>query len=200
MYDVPFSEQWVLDLCLNQLNVLRIFIIFPAIVFICTTLYVFMKENTLSSIVLRLVLAYITLTVIFFCYSVSCCITGLFHCSIAHTFYKGVRPAHAIHAQIKQRILENKNIPQSLKDLQEMDPSNYKLMSENAKVNYVYDPKTKTYAFFVRPSKYRFVLFDSKNDYKIYEINQLFPSNNSSTYFGGSYPPDYPGPWDKLPE
>ena len=70
----------------------------------------------------------------------------------------------------------------------------------SANIANVFDPKTKTYTFFVRPSRYRFVLFDSKNDYKVYEINQLFPFSKSSTYFGGTYPPDYPGPWDKLPK
>ncbi len=118
------------------------------------------------------------------------------------TFYRGVTPAHAIHAQIKQRISENRNIPQNLADLQKMDPENYKEMTQYARVNYVFDAKTKEYTFFVRPSRYGLVLFDHKNDYKLYDLNLILKSkdNDPTGIWGGTYPPNYPGPWDKLPE
>lgn len=201
MYDIPFSQQWILDLCLNDLNIVRIFIAIPLIIIICTLLYQLMKFKTLAELGWRFFTSLFFLFILIFMYYFIFFLVGIFNCSMS-TFYRGVNPAHAIHAQIKQRILEDKNIPQNLEDLQKMDPNNYYLMTIYTKVNYIFDPKTKNYTFFVRPSKHGVVIFDSKRDYKIYDLHKiLFNKEQTPTNsFMGSYPPDYPGPWDKLPE
>lgn len=201
MYDVPFSEQWILDLCLSDVNKILVFIIIPIVFFILATIFQFKKIKD-KKILISMLIASIVAYAIFYLFYVMIFFTiGIFNCSM-QTFYRGVNFAHPIHAQIKQRISENRNIPQNLADLQKMDPENYKEMTQYAKVNYLYDLKTKTYTFFVRPSKYGLVLFDSKNDYKIYDLNSFLKSkdNDPTGIWGGTYPPDYPGPWDKLPE
>ena len=113
-------------------------------------------------------------------------------------FFKGINGAHVIHAGIKDRFHDNVDIPQSLSDLQKINPDMYKLMTENAKVAYVADKEKKTYTLFVRPSKYVVVVFDNVNDFKIYglDMNADMRFNPQHNF----YPPSYPGPWDKLPK
>lgn len=198
MYDVPFSEQWILDLCLSDLNKILVFIIIPIVFFILLTIFQFKKIRDKKILISMLIASVVAYAIFYLFYAIFFFMVGLSNCSMS-TFYKGVIPAHAIHAQIKQRISENRNIPQNLADLQKMDPENYKEMTQYVKVNYVFDPKTKNYTFFVRPSKHLLVLFDSKNDYKIYRFG--IPSSDiDNNVMGGTYPPDYPGPWDKLPQ
>lgn len=197
MYDVPFSEHWILDFCLNPLNVILVFFVIPII---CIILWFFLlkkaKIKLHGSIIFLMLVAFFPL---WFMYMVLMMFLGFSSCSM-RTFYKGIEPAHLIHAQIKERIKQNNDVPQSLEDLQKMDPKNYALMTQHAKVNYIYDEKAKNYTFFVRPSVHKAAVFDSKNDYKLYQLTYIFPKKIEFSILAGTYPPDYPGPWDKLPK
>lgn len=202
MYDIPFSEQWMLDLALSEINGLLVFVFFPLLAVFIGIFLAFKTTNSKKQLVGAIISVIFAAIVAYIIYGFIIMLIGygVFQFSMS-TFYRGVHPAHAIHAQIKQRISENRNIPQNLKDLQEMDPTNYKEMTQYAKVNYIYDPKTKNYTFFVRPSKHGIVIFDSKKDYKIYDFDVIFKTKSKPTsVWEGSYPPNYPGPWENLPQ
>lgn len=198
---MPFSRQSVLDICLNDLNVLGVFIFFPILIFILIIIFQIKRIKEKRLLITMLIASPAVFAVIYLFYIIFFFIVGTTSCSMS-TFYRGIIPAHAIHAQIKQRIKENKNIPQQLKDLEEMDPANYREMTQYAKVNYIFDTKTKNYTFFVRPSRFAIAIFDSKRDFKIYDFNKILINKEDipTDIVMGTYPPDYPGPWDKLPK
>lgn len=197
MYDIPFSEHWILDFCLTPHISIFLLIIIPLLLLIIITIVQIKKIKEKKLLAVGLAVSYASFALFYVIYFFVYIFGGFTICRMS-TFYKAIDPAHTIHAQIKERIKNNDDIPQNLADLKKMDSKNYELMTKHAKASYIYDSQSYTYTFFVRPSKYRVAVFDSRNDFKIYNLNTPFPDKKTNI-FGGKYPPDYPGPWDKLP-
>jgi len=194
MYDVAFSEHWILDICLNPFNSLLLLIVLPLIAVIFYTVVLIKNIKNRRLLISFLLVSYIYFAIFYIIYFYIYLLVGFSICRMS-TYYKAIEPAHAIHAQIKDRIRENKNIPQNLTDLKNMDSANFNEMIRHAKVAYIWDDRTKTYTFFVRSSRYLTAVFDSKKDYQEYDLRKS--ANNTS--WPQSFPPDYKGPWDKLP-
>jgi len=122
--------------------------------------------------------------------------TGIFTCS-AGAFWSGLTPAHAMHAQLKTNRDKNGAIPRSETELADINPQIYKQITSNAKSSYVYNSTNNTYTWFVRPSRYVVAVFDSSHDYSLYNI--LYGGVSFSYFSHTNWPPDYPGPWNQLP-
>lgn len=194
MYDVAFSEHWILDLCLNSFNSLLLLVLLPLAAVIIYTVVLIKNIRNRRLLISFLLVSYIYFAVFYIIYFYIYLVIGYSICRMS-TYYKAIEPAHAIHAQIKDSIRDDTMIPRNLTDLKNLDNDNFNEMMKHAKVAYIWDDKTKTYTFFVRPSRYLTAIFDSKKDYQEYDLRK----SANSTSWPQSFPPDYKGPWDKLP-
>lgn len=124
-------------------------------------------------------------------------IVGFITC-IEVSFIAPLDAAHPIHAIIKERFKARKDMPKTLDDLREINPEKFKLLSERAKLTYIFDEEKNDYTFFVRPSLHYVAVFDNTKDIVIYKLD------NGSYYYDSDqtllFPPVYPGPWDQLPK
>lgn len=113
------------------------------------------------------------------------------------SFLKAIDAAHPIHAIIKERFRAGEDMPQNLDDLKTINPDAFTIMTQNARVTYIYNKSKNAYTLFVRPSQHYVAIFDNTNDYGIYKLDQgTFYYDRAARDF----PPHYPGPWDQLPK
>lgn len=193
MYNTPLSDQWILDVCMTG-SVIWFILALPIIGLFF--FYFLLRKSKLGRS-LSIAFSFAVLICIYIFYIPAYLLGGFTVCR-PDMFFRGIVAAHPIHAVIKEKIRTNQDVPKSIEDIKDINPEQFKIMSENAKVNYIYDEKNKTYTFFVRPSRYLVAIFDSKNDFKIYSLDKSADQRfNPEKNF---YPPSYLGPWDKLPK
>lgn len=199
MYDQFLSSQWIFDRCLHAETHFILIVILTTILLTFPFWYLLTKGKLpkKESIELRVavvVMAVFAIAPIVFFASL---FGGLITCRTGWELLKGIDAAHPIHAVIKERYKAGEDMPKNLSDIRRINPERYDFMVKNSKVAYVYDEKANSYTLFVRPSEYYVAVFDNKNDYKIYELTNVHYRFDSGAL---KYPPDYPGPWDKLPK
>lgn len=166
MYNQIFSPQWVFDRCIEGQS---LFIPLNIIIFLIIILLIFLlfkkaKFTNIPNILLSTCLGIIILPVIV----ISSWLFGTFNCS-AQYFWKGVLPAHELHAKINQYCTDHKHCPESEQEISKLDSQLFREITQNAKSKYVFDKVIGKYIWYVRPSKYYVVIFtqDSFNFYKI---------------------------------
>ena len=122
-------------------------------------------------------------------------ILGFLICSAGGQVFPGVDAAPKLHGLMKIIHTKEGKWPTSEQELKQLSPETYRKILDNAKTQYIYDPKTESYTWFVRPSKYAVAVFDDKRDFAIYGLSEKMNHFKASLY-----PPNYPGPWDQLPK
>lgn len=96
--------------------------------------------------------------------------------------------------------MEGKKLPNDHDEfVSRVDPALYETIRKNAKTLYLYDASTNAFTWFVRPSRYYVVVFDSRQDYKLYRLSTVHSFINEQITPLPQYPPPYEGPWDQLP-
>lgn len=202
MYDQWFSVRWWFDRCQEgSFFSFHIAIVFAIVIFCVTFIFLtrrkMLAEFPLLKQILRLALSLLSAVSGFFLGLFLIIIGGFFviNCSSYLAFSPAVESGNVIHAMLKNRSWKE-GTPTSQEEVAQFQPAEYKALEQIAKIKYVYDPETKRYTLFVRPSRYKVIVYDSKTDYKIYLINR-FPLYGTGKDI---YPPEIDGPWDQLPE
>lgn len=198
MYNKFLSRQWIFDRCIEFSHPISLILLFLFVLFLGYLTYKGFKSLNrhakISSVIIKLA-AVVTTLIYLVVLGFSALVFALFFCTAHGSFWLGIFPADGFSTHLRWKYLGNEKMPQNQTELRELDPANYELMLKNAKVNYVYDPDSRSYTLFVRPSKYHMVVFDNKHDKQNYNLSSIFG------YFKfQKYPPAYDGPWDKLPK
>lgn len=122
-------------------------------------------------------------------------------CSASGQFWPAIMAAHPIHGQLKIDVMEGKKLPKDHNEfVSRVDSALYETIRKNAKTLYLYDASTNTFTWFVRPSRYYVVVFDSRQDYKLYRLSTVHSFINEKVTPLPYFPPSYEGPWDQLPQ
>ena len=205
MYTQPFTSSWHLDRCLDAAWITRYIFLNPYFLAIALTLFFFFgfkyfdsffKKKAaslnkkiglaslilfygiklLSSIILGILLALpmmvlVIVVSIFMGYFVLACSMG--------PLWDRVKPAHEVHATLKQIRENGGQTPQSLEELKQINPNAYKKIEGKAKIEYEYIPENNGYHFTVRPSKYYLADFSDEHDYVLYESTSIFSEAKS---------------------
>jgi len=193
MYDTIFSPQWLFDRCIEAQTLFIPLNIIVFLIIISCILFLFKKAGMSNylNIVISSGLAVIIFPVVFF----SSWIFGIFTCSAGY-FWKGIIPAHKLHAKVRQNCYNQNKCPQSEKELFQLDPSLYSLITSNAKSKYSYNSSSGKYNWYVRPSKYYVATF-TLDSFGVYKIPNLIQVKHWDD-FGGT--PVFQGKIDDLPK
>lgn len=197
MYDVIFSKQWIFDKCM-ELSIVTPVIFLLLVILFGFTLYKISRkiaQRYRNRLFISLIgtLASIPLIIFFILwtgYVVVGCSGGM--------FWEPVRNGHIIHNLLKIRKQKLGIYPKNETELMSLDSKSYKQIIQNAKTKYIYDQPSESFTWFIRPSKYYTIVFDSKSEYSMYKIPAVVPINNWDSISG--YPPKYEGPWNELPK
>lgn len=116
-------------------------------------------------------------------------------CYAPRQFWPGIDAAHKVHSQIKIYKGNNGYWPKSETQVKQLDSKNYNLVTDNAKTKYIYDSNNDNYYWFVRPSRFSVAIYTNQKDFEQYCLDIIFCLGPWP-----QYPPNFLGPWDKLPE
>ena len=196
MYDKVLYWQWVWDRCLEGATLLPWLSVLGALVF-GVIFYLLIGRKS------RRKMIGLVVTVFSFVYSFA--LIGFFgilgwmilDCSDG-AFWASVGPAHQVHAAIKTYKRLYGTYPYDASQLMALSSKEYKKVTLSAKTIYVYNPLTDRFTWFVRPSRYYVSIFDSIYGYEIYRIPNIIKPIHWNDI--RDFPPDYEGPWDKLPK
>ena len=119
----------------------------------------------------------------------------IINCNPSMQFFKAIQAAHEIHGKMKEQKLMYGYWPKDEEQLKQILPEEYLKVVSSAKSKYVYDSKSDSFVWFVRPSKYHLVIFDTEKEFTFYKFPGQFGFINPIQ----EYPPSYLGPWDQLP-
>ena len=120
---------------------------------------------------------------------ISSFLIGIFSSSDGQ-FWQGVNPANELYSKIKYACSKD-NCPRSEKELSELDPILYKKIIVNAKSKYSFDPITKEYTWYVRPSFYYMISFEG-NGFAVFKIPEFLKIDHWSV-------PKFKGQKNELP-
>lgn len=167
MYNTVFSSQWVFDRCLESASLFIPFVVFVSVL-ILSLFYIYSKKLKK----LRkwfLIFSFLIVPCVVF---ISGLLLGFSVCS-AGSVWKSINPARALNDKVKKTCLIG-NCPKSENEISQLDIYLYDQIVSNAKIKYSYDPTTKEYIWYVRPSKYYVGIFQ-KSEFSLYKIPSLLP-------------------------
>jgi hypothetical protein len=122
-------------------------------------------------------------------------------------FYPGIEQVAALTQDIFLYQKAQGNWPASPDVFASMDPQKLAALDRVAKTRYIFDAKTNSFYWFVRPSKYFVLVFSNHNMESNQGWNDLHDVYRLSNFFrlpevssAPTYPPAFVGPWDQLPQ
>lgn len=157
MYNRIFSNAWWFDRCIEgEMYFLPLVILLSLSILGSLALLLHKKNVAISKIIVITFIAvfptvplagFIGLIMGFFVIS----------CSYGY-FWQGVRPAMEMYYKINHTRTYFNTVPHSEKELQALDGSSYAAVQRLTKNKYIYDIKTNSYVWYVRPSKYKMAI------------------------------------------
>jgi len=200
MYDKFLSPQWVFDRCVEA-EALYLPLTFLLTLVFAFLFYLLIRKSKFilhPKIIGYFLIYLIILPVVFYVVLLVGSIFGhgVVGCSDWKQFYPAVNAAHKIHATMKQNYIDGHGWPENLDELEMIDSQLFDVITENSKVNYVYDSYTDSYTWFVRPSRYFVVILDKGGEFGFYRLSPFM----RHFFKLALYPPSYDGPWDQLPK
>ena len=188
MYNIPFSEQWVMDRCFEGQRIF-LWVALLISIFIGVSTFFAFKESIKKTII-RIILSLVTfvsalILVFIFFMLIGYMVIG---CSMG-TFWTPIRAAGTYTHILKDYKTKNGYYPKSEREMSKLAPDLYQKVKDTSEEVYIYDLEANSYKWIIRSSYYYITVVDPDNYYVIYKVPHFF---TVATKAYPSYPSGFP--------
>jgi len=188
MYNILFSEQWILDRCFEGQRTF-FWVVLLISIFVGVSTFIAFKEGV-KKIFFRIILSLITFVSAFILVFIFIMLLAhvVIGCSMG-AFWTPIRAAGTYTHILKDYKAKNGYYPKSEEEMSKLAPDLYQKVKDTSEDIYIYDTKTNSYKWIIRTSFYYITVVDPNNYYVIYKVPHFFTIAPRSNPI---YPSDYP--------